>query len=57
MKNVRLLIIAIFLAVGAIFLGDFFISGNHPFSELAAGISCLFVSALFIVLSVRSSNK
>lgn len=57
MKNAQRLLIVIFFGVGAVFLGDFFISSSHPFQELGAGISSLFVSAVLIVLLVRSRNK
>ena len=57
MKNLRLLIIAIFLVAAAIFLGDFFINRGHPYNDLVGAVSCLLVSAVFIVSSLRSSNK
>jgi drug/metabolite transporter (DMT)-like permease len=57
MKNVRLVIIGISLVGAVIYLADFFIVGNHPFPELAAGISLLLVSAVFIVSSRRSNKR
>lgn len=49
----RLLIIVISFVCAVIFLGDFVISGSHPFYDLGAAIGFLVVSAVFIFLSVR----
>ncbi len=53
MKNLRLILVVIFLVCAAIFLGDFLIDSSRPFSALGAGVGCLIAGLALIVASVR----
>jgi len=57
MKNIlRLVAIVLLFACAVVYLADFFITGGRQFSELGAGVTCLVVGALFVVLSRRSGT-
>ena len=52
-KKLRLWLASIYLICAAIYLGDFFINGSHPFSEFGAAVSLLLFSTVIIVSVVR----
>jgi hypothetical protein len=57
MKNVRVLIGGIWLLCAVVYLGDFVINGQHPFSSAGAGISLLILGILFIVIHIRDGRN
>jgi Ca2+/Na+ antiporter len=57
MKNKRLLISVLFLVCAVCYLGNFVINGQHPFSSGAAGVSCLLLSILYVIMHVRSGER